>query len=221
MRKSIKLTTIFTCLVAFFASLILSFSFLITPAKADTTSVFQMGYGASVKLSGNGLRFKAKMSQDYYDMLVTNDPNDDVLIYGYISPVEILSSVTEYSDFINGGKRVGGELDQNKIYQGADGYYYANIVMTNLETSFSAIVFIEDNTGSSPKYTYAQLASDEAGHINIEAQNRLQYDIVNAAFLDGAENYESKLIDTYGSWYGTEEYPIFINTETEYQSFVS
>ena len=129
MRKNIKLTTIFTCLVAFFASLILSLSFLITPAKADN-SVFQMEYGASVKLSGNGLRFKAKMSQDYYDMLVTNDPNDDVLLYGYIAPIEVLDSMTEYSDFINGGKRVGGELAQDKIYQGEDGYYYVNIVMT-------------------------------------------------------------------------------------------
>ena len=226
MKKSIKLTTIFSCLVAFFASLILSLSIIITPAKAETDSLFQMEYGASVKLSGNGLRFKAKMSQDYYDKLVTNDPNDDVLLYGYIAPIEVLDSMTEYSDFIDGGKRVGGELDQDKIYQGEDGYYYANIVMTNLDTygyqddSFSAIAFIEDNSGPSPVYTYPELALDEEGHINIEAQNRTQYDIVNAAFLDGDESYESKLIDTYGSWYGKEEYPIFINTETERQSFV-
>ena len=33
MKKSIKLTTIFTCLVAFFASLIVSLSFLITPVQ--------------------------------------------------------------------------------------------------------------------------------------------------------------------------------------------
>ena len=226
MKKSIKLTTIFTCLVAFFASLILSLSIIITPAKAETDSLFQMEYGASVKLSGNGLRFKAKMSQDYYDKLVTNDPNDDVKIYGYIAPIEVLDSMTEYSDFIDGGKRVGGELDQDKIYQGEDGYYYTNIVMTNLDTygyqddSFSAIAFIEDNSGSSPVYTYAELALDKVGHINIEAQNRTQYDVVNAAFLDGEESYESRLIATYGAWYGTEEYPIFINTETERQSFV-
>ena len=225
MRKSIKLTTICTCLVAFFASLILSLSIIITPAKAETGSLFQMEYGASVKLSGNGLRFKAKMSQDYYDMLVTNDPNDDVLLYGYIAPIEVLDSMTEYSDFINGGKRVGGELDQDKIYQDEDGYYYVNIVMTNLDEydyqdeSFSAIIFIEDNSDDTV-YIYPELALDEVGHINIEAQNRTQYDVVNAAFLDGEESYESRLIATYGAWYGTEEYPIFINTETERQSFV-
>ena len=205
MRKGIKLTTICTCLVAFFASLILSLSLMVMPAKAEAVSVFQMEYGASVKLSGNGLRFKAKMSQDYYDRLVTNDPNDDVLLYGYIAPIEVLDSMTEYSDFIDGGKRVGGKLDQNKIYQGKDGYYYANIVMTNLDTygyqddSFSAIAFIEDNSGSSPVYTYAELALDNEGHINIDAQNRTQYDVVNAAFLDGDESYESKLIDIYES----------------------
>ena len=227
MKKSIKLTTIFTCLVAFFASLILSISFSIMPAKAETSPVFQMESGASIKLSGNGLRFKAKMSQEYYDMLVTNDSGDDVLLYGYIAPIEVLDSMTEYSDFIGGGKRVGGKLDESKIYQGEDGYYYANIVMTNLDKhsyqddSFSAIVFIEDNSGASPVYTYAKLALDDVGHINIEAQNRTQYDIVNSAFLDGEESYESRIINTYGSWYGTEEYPIVINTETEYDAFVS
>ena len=227
MRKSIRLTTIFSCVVAFFASLILSISFSIMPAKAETSPVFQMESGASIKLSGNGLRFKAKMSQDYYDMLVTNDSGDDVLLYGYIAPIEIIDGMTEYSVFIGGGKRVGGELDQDKIYQGEDGYYYANIVMTNLDThgyqddSFSAIIFIEDNSGSSPIYIYPELALDEDKHINIEAQNRTQYDIVNAAFLDGEESYESKLIETYGSWYGTEDYPIFINTQAEYDAFVS
>ena len=226
MRKSMKWTTLFSCVVMFFISLILSISLIATPVKAETSSVFQMEYGASVQLSKNGLRFKAKMSQDYYDMLVTNDSNDEVLLYGYIAPIEVLDSMTEYSDFIAGGKRVGGQLDENKIYK-EDGYYYTNIVMTNLDTygyqerSFSAIVFIEDNRGSLPVYTYAELALDKVGHINIEAQNRVQYDVVNAAFLDGDESYESRLIKAYGSWYGTEDYPIIIGTESEYQSFVS
>ena len=228
MRKSMKLTTLFSCVLMFLVSLVLSISLFAVPVKATTGSVFQMEYGASVQLSKNGFRFKAKMDQAYYDMLVTNDPNDDVLIYGYIAPVEVFDSVTEYCDFIDGGRRVGGELDQDKIYRGDDGYYYVNIVMTNLDKynyqgmSFSAIIFIEDNSGASPKYIYADLAQDKEGHINIDAQNRLQYDVVNAALLDGEENYENRLIDAYGSWYGkTEEYPIIISTEAEYQSFVT
>ena len=222
MKKSFKLTTLFTLIVAFFASLVLSISLYLTPAKAASDSVFQMEYGASVQLSKNGLRFKAKMSKDYYDMIVTNDSENNVLLYGYIAPVQEFDKGVENLDV-----KVGGELDENKIYQGEDGYYYANIVMTNLDTytyqddSFSAIAFIEDKTSGSAVYTYAELALDEVGHINIEAQNRTQYDIVNAAFLDGEESYESRIIDAYGNWYGTAEYPIAIETETEYQAFVT
>jgi hypothetical protein len=148
MRKSMKLTTLFGCVVMFLVSLVFSISLFAMPVKAATGSVFQMEYGASVQLSKNGFRFKAKMDQTYYDMLVTNDPNDDVLIYGYIAPVEVFDSVTEYCDFIDGGRRVGGELDQDKIYRGDDGYYYVNIVMTNLDKLRSEVVnYIEFNFG--------------------------------------------------------------------------
>ena len=227
MRKSIKLTTLFACIATFIVSLILSISLFVMPVKAEAGSVFQMKYGASVQLSKNGLRFQAKMDQAYYDMIVTNDTENKVSLYGYIAPVEEFDRVTEYSDFIAGGRRVGGKLNESKIHQEEDGYYYANIVMTNLDQytyqgmSFSAIMFIEDMTSGSPVYTYAELALDEDGHFNIEAQNRLQYQIVNAAFLDGKENYESRIMDAYGSWFGSESYPILIATETEYQAFVS
>ena len=126
MRKSIKLTTLFACIATFIVSLILSISLFVMPVKAEAGSVFQMKYGASVQLSKNGLRFQAKMDQAYYDMIVTNDTENKVSLYGYIAPVEEFDRVTEYSDFIAGGRRVGGKLNEGKIHQEEDGYYYAN-----------------------------------------------------------------------------------------------
>ena len=229
MTKKFRLSAIFTFVAILILSIMASASLLVSPARAtenSTSGVFQMEYGASIQLSKNGLRFKAKMSEDYYEKITSSD---DVTLYGFIARVEEFDRVTAYSDFITGGKRVGGALDKEKIYLGEDGYYYANVVMTNLadgdrgyqDDSFSAIVFIEDKTSGSAKYTYAEFAKDESGHVNIEAQNRLQYDVVNSAFLDGKESYESRIISAYGSWYGTAEYPIVINTEEQYKSLVT
>ena len=229
MTKKFRLSAIFTFVAILILSIMASASLLVSPARAtenSTSGVFQMEYGASIQLSKNGLRFKAKMSEDYYEKIMSSE---NVTLYGFIARVEEFDRVIAYSDFITGGKRVGGVLDKEKIYLGEDGYYYVNIVMTNLaegnrgyqDDSFSAIVFIEDKTSGSAKYTYAEFAKDESGHVNIEAQNRLQYDVVNSAFLDGKESYESRIISAYGSWYGTAEYPIVINTEEQYKSLVA
>ena len=126
MKKSIKLSTIFASVIMFIFSLFLSVSLFVTPASAAGGSVFEMEYGASVKLTGNGLRFKVKMDKDYYDMITTNDTADKVELWGYIAPVEEFDKVGgSYKDL---AVKVGGKLDENKIYE-KDGYYYANIAI--------------------------------------------------------------------------------------------
>ena len=226
MKKSIKLTTIFASVVTFLVAVILSISLSATPVKAASGSVFEMEAGAGVKLTANGLRFKAKMDQDYYDMIVNNDA---VELWGYIAPVEEFDKVEAYKDL---GVKVGGKLDESKIYQGDDGYYYANIVITNLDKytsggtylyakSFSAIAFIVDKSGSGTQYTYAELAKDENGVPDINMQNRTQYEVVNAAMLDANESYEVDIMAKYGDWYGSAEYPIVFNTVEQCEAFNS
>ena len=104
MKKNFKLTTIIACVAMFIASLILSISFYTTPVYA-AGSVFEMEYGASVKLSENGLRFTSKMDKAYRDMIVNND---NVELWGYIAPTEEFDKVTAYSDLT---VKVGGKLD--------------------------------------------------------------------------------------------------------------
>ena len=231
MTKRFKLTAIFSIVAMFLVSLLLSISLYVAPVAAALPSTFEMVSGASVKLSGNGLRFKAKMSQDYYDWVVTNDETEDVNLYGYIAPVEEFDKVDgKYEDIL---VKVGGVLDEGTIYKGEDGYYYVNIVITNLDKyasngtklydkSFSAIVFIEDWSGADVVYEYADFAKDENGSPDLNQQNRTQYEVVNAAMLDGDESYENRLMSAYGSWYSADEnHPVIISTETDYQSFVS
>ena len=223
MKKSFKQRALITCATTFIASAALSAGIFFKPAfeaNADVveTGVFEMEYGASVKLTTDGLRFKAKMSKDYYDMLVTNDGASKVDLFGYIAPVEEFDKVDEYKDL---GKKVGGALDEGKIYE-KDGYYWVNIAITNLgeytyqNKSFSSIIFIKDNTNATAKYIYADLAKDGMGIENLEAQTRTQYEVINAAFLDEDESYESKLLSTY-SWFGSAEYPIVLSSQEDYQ----
>ena len=230
MTKKMKLTSIFAAVATFFIALILSLCLYVKPVKAASERVFEMQYGAGVQLGTgkDGLRFIAKMDKDYYDQIVTNDTADKVKLYGFIAPVEEFEGITDYEDFIpESNKRVGGVLDEEKIYAGEDGdpYYYANIVITGLagkyqNRAFAAVVFIENTTSGSAVYTYANLMQNGDSVSDLASEYRTQYQIVNAAFLDASKNYETKLLNTY-AWFGTEQYPIIIATAEQLAAFES
>jgi len=225
MRKSVKRTSLFTAILTFIIALFLSVTTYVYPAQMQGGETFTMDAGASVKLSSNGLRFTATMDKAYYDMIVENDK---VELWGYIAPVEEFDKVVEYKDL---GIKVGSALDESKIYEGEDGMYHANVVLTDLhkytsggqylyEKSFSAILFIKDNRTGTPVYTYADLAKDSDNDVNIESQSRTQYYVVNKAMLDGNKSYEKALMSTYGAWYGASEgLPIMITSMEEYNAF--
>ena len=203
MKKSLRITTILSCVVMFLISIVLSITLYVFPVKAASSNVFEMEYGASVKLSTDGLRFKVRMSQDYYDKIVTNDTANQVKLYGYIAPVEqIASRADNYQDFIEHGTRVGGVLDESKIYyRSNDGYYYANIALTNLGEynyqgkSFSAIGFIEDTSSGLASYTYA----DFAEYLTYEQFVAFNVQYFKIAVEKGDYTYEGilALIDEY------------------------
>ncbi len=211
MKKNIKISALFTCIATFIVTLLLSVSVLVTPAKAAAGEVFEMESGASVKLSSNGLRFMAKMDENYYNWIVGDDK---IELWGYIAPVQEFDKVTEYKDL---GVKAGGKLEESKLYLGEDGYYHTQLVLTNLDkytyqdVAFSAIVFIVDNTSGTPQYTYADFAKDETGVSNLEAQTRTQYEVVNAAMLDDEKSYEERIMKAYGEWYGKEAHPIIVD----------
>ena len=213
------------CLTVCVLTLIFSSLFLCgrhLTASADA-SVFEINYGASVKLTKNGLRFKVKMSEDYYAKIVTDDASDQVELWGYIAPVEEFDKVAETKDL---GKKVGGRLAESKIYS-KDGYYWSNIAITDLDTytyqdiAFSATFFIVDRTSGTPVYTYAEMAKKGNSVSDIANQTRSQYQVVNAALLDPKDDNEQALINIYGEWFGEEGHPIVLNSTDEYDSFVT
>ena len=224
-KKNFRLSAIFICVVSLIVSLALSVMLYVKPVRAEGGEVFVIKNGAGVKLSQNGLRFVVKMDKAYRDLIVEDD---DVKLHGYIAPVEEFDKVSEYKDLSN---KVGKVLDESLIYE-KEGYYYANLAMTNLDQytsggvnlyakSFSATFYIEDTRSGSPVYTYAEMAKGDNGVEDIELQNRTQYKVVNSALLDGEKDYESQIIDTYGAWFGSEDYPIVISNEKEYDAFVA
>ena len=228
MKKNFRLTTLVICIATFIASLVLSVFFYVNPVRAAAGTTFEMEYGAGVKLGKNGLRFIAKMDADYYNWIVEND---NVKLYGYIAPTEEFDKVDEYKDL---AVKVGGVLDENKIYQD-DGFYKVNIALTGLDEvkmddkylygrSFSAIIFIVEETGGTPNYVYADLAKGDGDNSvsDITLQNRTQYQVVNSALLDTRVSNEEEIMSTYGSWYGANnEFPIVLSSQEEITAFTN
>lgn len=89
MTKSKK--KIITLLISVLAiiSTCLSIGFALqTSVKASATSVFEMDYGASVRVTepNTGLRFKTKLSKDYFDRLTAEGASET--LYTAIFPSE-------------------------------------------------------------------------------------------------------------------------------------
>ncbi len=197
-------------------------------AKAElkpAQGTFEMVYGGSVKLSKDGLRFCVKMDEGYYRYITS----ENVDLYAYISPAEKFNEIQDgnYKDL---AVKVGGKLDEAKIYK--DGSeYYANICITNLYSNsteakilyaadMSSIAFIVDATTASETITYAQFAEKD-GVRSADNTTRTQYEVVNAAMLDGTKSYEDNLFTVYGDWYGNDAYPIAANTLAQYESLAA
>ena len=199
---------------------------IIKTAKADEPEVFQMENSASIRLNGNGLRFKVKMNAAVKDSINF----DDVNLYFIVMPEKYLSIVNgDYQMAI--ARTPSGEFDisrshclyirvNNNIYFGKDGYYYANggvsnVQAANLKESFVAIACIETNTAGEYSYRYADLPS---GKTNYPATHL--YNVVNKSMLYSSENYYSDIVDNYG-WYGGENYPVTIDTQAQFNEFAS
>ena len=222
-KRNFRFSAIFICIITFMLSLMLSVFLYVEPVKA-AGDVFVIENGAGVKLTQNGLRFIVKMDKTYRDLIA----DDNVELWGYIAPVEEFDKVSEYKNL---AVKVGGQLDESKIYE-KDGFYYANIAMTDLhnytsggvklyEKSFSATFFIKDMRSGAPTYTYAEMAKGSNGVSDIELQNRTQYSVLCSALLDGEKSYELDILSVYGDWLGTENYPIIVSTKAQYDALVA
>ena len=207
-RKSL-IIALFVCIFASFVG----FSITKTSQKAIAenawqTGVFEMEDGVSLKLSNNnGLRFIVKMDKGVRDFIVNND--DSVELGFVIAPEQLMTAAN--GNYLEMEKKVKIVVDKNKIYQEGN-YYLANGCLTSIRTEnynykFVAVAYLkQDNTIRYTEY-------------NNNARNSL-YSTVNTTFANG---YASEILeyDCYSSWYGTNNYPIVVDTTAEYDSIVS
>lgn len=187
-------------------------------AKADAnawkTGVFVMNDGVSLRLSeSNGLRFIVKMDEAVADFVKETEEAELGFV---IAPKQLM--VAANGDYLNMPKKVGGAADKNKIYE-EDGFYYANGCITNMKSTnitydFVAVAYIKYE--SEIRYT----------EYNDLARNNL-YDTVNMAVLNGYAKEVFQLETYTGSddpnddntgWYGSETYPIVLETTAEYNA---
>lgn len=178
-------------------------------AETSETAVFTMMNGTSLRYSDDGeggLRFRVKMNES-----VKTTIEKESTSFGFIvAPTKYFSAVTD-GDYSKLEKCISEEGDKSKIYE-SDGAYYANCAIVNIleknrKLDYNVVAYykVDDVT------TYASVDT-ENGYSNLYAlTDKLAKD------KDEAQNI---LDDTAYSWYGTEDYPITVNTIGDYNSLV-
>ena len=221
MNKTLKNILLWLTSAFMFLCVIVGVAFAPKTASAEDTvdwqtgSVFEMDDGASLKLGNvGGLRFIARMDKTVYDFVMANDDAE----FGFIiAPKNLMLAAN--GDYLNMSLKIGGAADKDKIYADGD-YYLANgcitdVKLANLTRSFAAVAYISYN--GEVRYT----------EYNDLARNNL-YDSVNAAVLSGdypelfterAGGYVQVVGEDEG-WYGSEEFPIVVETDGEYDKLV-
>ncbi len=182
-------------------------------AQAEETYAFEMVEGASLKLNETGgIRFRVKMDQYWYDYLTENEQYQ---LRGMITTKKAYDAAN--GDITAVSNQVGGEMDESLIYEADDGYFYANLCLTEVESKTGYAV------GVAYIYDVTNEKVEKTASINAELTRGSLYDLTNSATLSATTDYVEVLqsLDVYNSWYGTQEYPIVIRTNAQYTAFLA
>ena len=180
------------------------------------TGTFAMEDGTSLKLGTvGGMRYIVKMDEAVASFV---KETEDAELGFIIAPKQLMLEAN--GDYLNMSKWTGGKVDKNKIYK-QGGSYYANGCITgvksqNLQLNFVAVAYI--SYGGEVRYT----------KYNDYARNNL-YDLVNMAALNGygADIFGEEKVGGYAQngegngWYGSEKFPIVVESTEEYDSLIS
>lgn len=233
LRSKILVTLVsalFLCL-----TLALAFSFNIGNVHATVDSdAFVMEKGASLALTKDGLRFRVQMGKNVYDRIFTNDTDDSVDLSVLVAPktyFDALNQTENAGKYQELSKKIEIQIDDvNKVYED-DGYYYANAVLSNLavvnnanitkdqfDLDFVAVGCIATTTDSNTAYEYASFFDGD-----IANNTRSQYQVAHASVLSESDedaSLASEILDRetspYKTWFGTEDYPINVDSAEEY-----
>ncbi|MDY4187026.1 MAG: cohesin domain-containing protein [Candidatus Borkfalkiaceae bacterium] len=197
-------------------------------AAESENLILKMQYGASIKLAADGLRFKIKMNKSTADYI---NSGDEITLNAYVAPASEFEKITD-GEYKNLAVKVGGALDKQKIYFDGENYC-ANVCITGLAAAskgekllynvdFAAIAFIK-NGETVVKYADFPKgrteSGEETGECDIKNVTRSQYYVANSSFLSAKESYESEILSVYG-WFGGENFPIKITSESEYSALI-
>ena len=220
-----KCLLIALCALFFAATAIAAATGFLHVSAADgdaiQNGVFSMTEGAALKLNGQGIRFRVKMDKYFYDVL---NEDEESRLYFLITDKESFDAQTAAGG--NYAEKAESEgwtkIDANRadIYSGGADSYYANACISGIEdvnykTYYVGIACAEIAVDGSdaPVTRYAALdAENSRGSL---------YDLVNTAMLYGEKDYTDAAQAVYGSWFGSQDYPIVIKSTQNYNNFVA
>lgn len=191
-------------------------------ANEQQTPYFRMSVGASVKLTSDGIRFRVEMDETHVADIKDAEKNLD--LYFIISPESIFNAVEnkDYYNLVAENKCYFIPVDESKIYAD-NGVYYANgciyeVKDANRKIEFCAVAVILDNTDTQNPTVYKYADLDESADYA-----RSLYNTLNASMEEftGELSVVDSIMDVYGSWLGSEKYPIEIKNVEQYNDFVA
>ena len=176
--------------------------------ESSVAEVFETENGVSAKLSGEGgIRFRVRFDEQTKNNIIEND---DIILNIIVAPEHYFAKGVDESEMVK------ITVDKAKIYDGGDGYFYANGCLTdikeqNRKLNFKAIAEIVKGGAVTDKTSE-----------NDNARNNL-YDVLNSAVLDASGSYEQTVfaLTAYNTWFGTEKYPLNIRTLDDYNALVA
>ncbi|MBR4942852.1 MAG: hypothetical protein IKZ28_02370 [Clostridia bacterium] len=198
-----------------------------TVASAESTAdKFEMQYGVQLALKKDAMRWIVEMGQNVYDEIVTNDVDEKV------SLSVVVSSKTQFDnangDYMGIEKKTEIEIPDDMIYRNATtGCYYANAALSGIYATdqsakeLVAIGVIVTESVDGISYEYAEFnGGDMANNV------RKQYDVLQQVALDTrdeAKNWTKVILSdkTPYTWFGTEDYPLVVDSEEKYEDFIT
>ena len=197
-------------------------------AAQSAADTFEMQYGVQVALKKDAMRWIVEMGKNVYDEIVTNDTANNVSLSFIVSSKAQFDNITD-GDYakIPDGKKTVINIPDEKIYKSGDSYY-ANAALSGLyETEQTtkdvvAIAMIVTNNAGAYTYEYARF-NDGMMSNNV----RQQYEVLQQVVLDTeraeAQEWAEVILgeETPYDWFGTEEYPLVIDSTEKYESLVT
>ena len=236
-KSSIIYVLFFLMLATLFLAGIVSGGVKADAAEEENGQVFEMVDSYRIRTDDNGFYFTVKMSEDVKNKIATDDSKNLYFILMPKSYFDACDTHEEaYTHYLQ--YKTNGEVDEgtsnclyikvNGAYSGGDGFFYANGGVANVkqgvngdpdnrELVYSAVALIETKTDANNDGVYELAFEFAKFQTSGKPQNTL-YDTVTSAFYEGSTIADIK---TVYDWFGTEDFPVPVDTIDDYNALVA